>query len=152
MPSPSASGELWMEEEARGEFDGNGKLLRVKGLTRDISERKRAELAIAERTLQLRLAGKAALVGSFAYATDTEKMQISNGYAAIHGYPDGSSEIARSQWLLGVHPEDRVRLEDLRSHAFQQRLDEYGVDYRIVRGGELRWIDARCFVSYRGDG
>src|SRR5262249_6409382 len=49
--------EVWLEEEARGEFDAQGKLLRVKGLTRDISERKRAELALAERTLQLTLAG-----------------------------------------------------------------------------------------------
>ena len=54
--------EVWLEEEARGEFDSEGRLLRVKGLTRDISERKRAELALAERTLQLTLAGKAALV------------------------------------------------------------------------------------------
>jgi len=144
--------EVWLEEEARGEFDAQGKLLRVKGLTRDISERKRAELAIAERTLQLTLAGKAALVGSFAYATDSERMQISDGYAVIHGYPDGTSEIARSEWRAGVHPEDVARLEELRAHTFRERRNEYGVDYRIVRAGELRWIDARCFVSYRSDG
>jgi len=145
--------ELWLEETARAEFDGDGRLLRVKGLTRDISERKRAELAIAERTLQLTLAGKAALVGSFAYATDAERMQISDGYAAIHGYPDGTSEVMCSQWQRGVHPEDVRRLVELRRAAFRQRLVEYGADYRIIRpGGELRWIDARCFVSYTSDG
>ena len=114
---------------------------------------KRAELALAERTVQLALAGKAALVGSFAYDLDTERMQISAGYAAIHGFPDGATEIARSEWQLGLHPEDLTRLEELRSRCFRERQDEYGVDYRIVRSeGDVRWIDARCFVSYHGDG
>ena len=70
----------------------------------DISERKKAELALAERNIQLALAGKAALVGSFAYDTDTEIMQISEGYAAIHGFPEGTVEKARSECLADVHP------------------------------------------------
>ena len=113
---------------------------------------KQAELALAERSLQLALVGKAALVGSFAYDTDTEWMQISPGYAAIHGFPDGTTEIARSEWQLGLLPEDRVRLEEIRSRCFRERLDEYGADYRIVRSQGIRWVDARCFVSYRSDG
>ena len=145
--------QIWLEETARGEFDGTGRLLRIKGLTRDITKRRKAELALDERTVQLTLAGKAALVGSFAYDTDTEWMQISAGYAAIHGFPDGTTEIARSEWQLGLLPEDRVRLEEIQSRCFRERLDEYGSDYRIVRSeGDVRWIDARCFVSYDGDG
>ena len=35
--------QVWLEETAKGEFDAKGKLLRIKGLTRDITERKRAE-------------------------------------------------------------------------------------------------------------
>jgi hypothetical protein len=49
--------------------------------------------------VQLALAGKTGLVGSFAYDTDTEMMQISEGYAAIHGYPERTTEIARSECL-----------------------------------------------------
>ena len=143
--------EVWLEETAKGEFDAAGKLLRIKGLTRDISKRKKAELALAERTMQLALAGKAARVGSFAYDIDTERMQVSAGYAAIHGFPDGTTEIARSEWQLGMHLEDRVRWEALRSRAHRERWEEYSGEYRIVRGGEVRWIEARVFVSY-GDG
>ena len=36
----------------------------------DITERKKAELALAERNVQLALAGKAGLVGSYAYDTE----------------------------------------------------------------------------------
>jgi PAS domain S-box-containing protein len=80
-------------------------------------------------------------------------MQISAGYAAIHGFPDGTTEIARSEWQLGVHPEDRARWEALRSRAYCEQRDEYTGEYRIVRtGSENRWIEARVFVSYDGDG
>jgi PAS domain S-box-containing protein len=35
--------QVWLEETARGEFDGAGRLVRLKGLTRDITRRKRSE-------------------------------------------------------------------------------------------------------------
>ena len=122
-------------------------------LARDITDRKNAESALAERTMQLAIAGKAALVGSFTYDVDTERLQITPGYAAIHGFPDGSTEIARSEWQAGVHPEDRVRWEALRSRAHRERWQEYSGEYRIVRSGnEVRWIEARVLVSYASDG
>src|SRR5262249_13501436 len=111
------------------------------------------ELALIERTMQLELAGKAALVGSFAYGVDTEKMQISEGYVAIYGLPEGTAEIARSQWLARVHPDDRDEADAARSRAFSQRRREYGLECRFVRpSGEVRWIEARSFISYRSDG
>jgi PAS domain S-box-containing protein len=144
---------VWLEETAKGEFDATGRLLRVKGLTRDISERKRAELALSERTMQLELAGKAALVGSFAYGLDTEKLQISEGYAAVYGFAEGTTEIARSQWLAKVHPDDVEEVDAARSQAIRQRRREYGLEYRFIRpNGEIRWIEARTFISYHGDG
>ena len=122
-------------------------------LARDITDRKNAESALAERTMQLAIAGKAALVGSFTYDVDTERLQITPGYAAIHGFPDGTTEIARSEWQAGVHPEDRVRWGALRSRAHRERWQEYSGEYRIVRSGnEVRWIEARVLVSYASDG
>jgi PAS domain S-box-containing protein len=146
-------GQVWLEETARGEFDATGKLVRIKGLTRDITERKRAELALAERNTQLALAGKAGLVATFAYDVKTEWVQISEGYAAIYGFPEGTTEIARSQWRALVLPDDLEQLEGLRSQAFADRQREYGLEYRIVlpdRG--LRWIETRSFISYDGEG
>ena len=114
---------------------------------------KKAELALAERTLQLALAGKAARVGSYAYDVDTERMQIDEGYAALHGLPEGTVETTRSEWRARTHPHDLARVEDIREQAFRQRLGEYGVEYRIVRsGGAVRWIETRSFITYTSDG
>ena len=67
---------------------------------------KRAELALAERSMQLALAAKAALVGSYAYDVDTDLMQIDEGYAALHGLPEGTVEITRSERRARTHQDD----------------------------------------------
>jgi PAS domain S-box-containing protein len=124
-------------------------------LQRDITERKRAEQALADVNVQRALAGKAGLVGSYAYDVDhdaeSETMQISPGYAAIHGLPEGTTDITRKTWLARIHPEDVARLQVLRDQAFHQQRQDYSIDYRIVRAGEVRWIESRSFISYSSD-
>ena len=146
-------GEIrWIEARSFISYDRDGTAQRIVGANIDVTERRKAELVIAERNLQLALAGKAGLVGTYSYDTNTELMQISEGYAAIHGLPEGTTEIARSRWQANVHPEDRVRLEALRRQAFQERKIEQGMEYRIVRDGDVRWIESRSFISYGNDG
>jgi PAS domain S-box-containing protein len=134
--------------------NSRGAVMGASKIARDITQRMTVEqAALVERTLQLALAERGALVGSFAYDPDTDRVQISEGYAAIHRLPNGTTEISRSEWQAVVHPHDRQRLEDLRIRAFRERWNEYSVDYRIVcRGGEVRWIDARNIILYRADG
>src|SRR5262249_33765179 len=145
--------QVWLEETARGEFDATGKLLRVKGLTRDITERKLAELALAERNLQLTLAGRAALVGSYTHELGNGAMQVSEGYAAIHGLPEGTTETSYREWQARVHPADLARVENFRERAFSDQRGEYSVEYRICRSdGKVRWIERRSFISYDGEG
>jgi PAS domain S-box-containing protein len=146
-------GQLWLEETAKGEFDPAGRLLRIKGLTRDITDRTRVERALEERNVQLALAGRAALVGSFAYDIDTGEIQVSEGFAAIHGLPAGATRTTFDTWQAGVHADDLGHVEEARRHAIRDRREEYDLEYRIVRPtGEVRWIEARLFFSFRRDG
>jgi PAS domain S-box-containing protein len=143
----------WIESRILIAYNEAGKPVRRIGAKIDVTERKQAEQALAERDIQLTLAAKAGLVGTYAYDADTEIMQISAGYAAIHGFPEGTTEIARSECLAGVHPDDIGRVEQSRSEAFRARRSEYNVEYRITRpGGELRWVETRCFLSFSGEG
>jgi PAS domain S-box-containing protein len=145
--------QVWLEETAKAEFDEKAKLLRIKGLTRNISDRKRAEDALAERNMQLSLAGKAALVGSYSYGLDTDVMHVSEGYAALHGLPEGSVVTTRSEWRSRAHPEDRDRVAELRKEAFRKRISEYDIEYRIVRPDRtVRWIESRSLILYNRQG
>ena len=40
-------GEVWFEETAQAEFDAAGRVVKMTGLTRDVTERKRAEAELA---------------------------------------------------------------------------------------------------------
>src|SRR5262249_11550529 len=143
----------WIESRVLISYDEAGKAVRRIGAKIDVTERKLAEQALAERDIQLTLAAKAGLVGTYAYDADTEVMQISAGYAAIHGFPEGTSEVRRSECLAGVHPDDIERVEKLRNEAFRTRRREYNLEYRIIRPeGELRWVETRCFLSFKGGG
>ena len=76
-------------------------------------------------------------------------MQISEGYAAIHGYPERTAEIARCECLATVHPDDIAQVKLRRNEAFHEQRQEYNVEYRIIRpSGEMRWVETRCFISY----
>ena len=143
----------WIESRVLISYNEAGKPVRRIGAKIDVTERKQAEQALAERNIQLDLAAKAGRVGTYAYDADTEIMQISDGYAAIHGFPEGTTEIARSECLAGAHPDDIGRVEQFRSDAFRDRRREYNVEYRVIRpGGELRWVETRCFLSFSGGG
>jgi PAS domain S-box-containing protein len=118
-----------------------------------LAQREEAERTLSDRNTQLALAGKVALVGSYAYDVNADEMRVSEGYAAIHGLPEGTAETTRSAWRTRVHPEDVGRVERLRSRALRDRACEQNLEYRIVspdRG--VRWIEARSFISYNGDG
>ena len=127
--------------------------MRLLGVTRDITQRKQAEQALAERNTQLALAGKIALVGSFAFDIGSGRMQVSPGYAAIHGLPEGTIETRRTDWRTRVHPDDLDRLDVHLQQAIADRRREHFCEYRIVRSGdEIRWIESRSLISYDRDG
>jgi PAS domain S-box-containing protein len=122
-------------------------------MTVDISERQKAERTLAERNAQLALAGRAALVGSYVYDVNKGTTQISEGYATIHGLPEGTTETSISEWRARVLPEDLARAEGLREQAFAGGRKEDNAEYRIVlSNGEVRWIERRGAISYGEDG
>jgi PAS domain S-box-containing protein len=143
----------WVTAEGSIERDANGRPVRVRGITHDITERKKAHLVLAEREAQLQLAGKAARVGSFAIDIGTGRVHNSPGYATIHGLAEETEEFPREEWRTRVHPDDLGRLDALRSQTFAEQRREHNTEYRIVTpDGSLRWIESRGLVSYDGDG
>ena len=149
---PQAGEVRWVAFEGSTMRDAQGKSVRLLGISRDITQRKKAEQALAERDVQLALAGKAALVGSYTYDISADSLLVSESYPAIHGLPEGTTKSTRSDWERRVHPDDLARMTALRHQAFRERRGEIGTEYRIVRDGEIRWIESRSFISYDSDG
>jgi PAS domain S-box-containing protein len=156
-PGHPRTGETrWITFESTIVRDRHGVPIGLLGVTRDITERKRADQKLGDLEVQRTLASRAALVGSYAYDASysgvTETAQISQGYAAIYGLPDATTEVTRNEWLASLYPDDADRVRMLRERAFHDRRREYTMDYRILRAGEIRWIESRTFISYNEDG
>jgi PAS domain S-box-containing protein len=143
----------WISASGGAIYDeATGEPVRILGNNIDITKRKLAEQALAERNAQFGLARKAARVGTYAYDTSSATVQLSEASAAIFGLPPSATEITADNLRSRVHPDDVRRLDAERRRAFRERQAELSSEFSIVRpGGELRWIEARSMISYAGE-
>src|SRR5262245_32534608 len=142
----------WIEARNLIFYDDTGKPAQLIGVRIDFTDRKLAADMLAERNLQLDLAGKVGRVGSYAYDVNAEMLQVCAGYAAVHGLPEGTTETTLSEWRARVHPQDLERVESVHEQAVSDERREYSVEYRIVRStADVRWIERRCSISYDAD-
>jgi PAS domain S-box-containing protein len=127
---------------------------RLRGVIRDITDRKRAEQAMAERNAQLELASRVARVGSFTVDFASSRVRLSPGCATLYGLPEGTMDMPRHDARAHVHPEELAWLEALRNQAFLEQKRELVAQFRIVRpvDGEIRWVEARNLIEYDKDG
>jgi PAS domain S-box-containing protein len=142
----------WISASGGAVYDeATGEPVRVLGNNTDITKRKLAEQALAERNAQFDLARKAARVGTYAYDTSSTTVQLSEASAAIFGLPPSTTEITADNLRSRVHPDDVRRLDAERRRAFKERQAELSSEFSIVRpGGQMRWIEARSMISYAG--
>ena len=108
--------EVWLEETGRAEFDAGGRYLRLKGLTRDITERKRAEeqQRLLVRELDHRVKSVLASVATVAQRTREESGSLDAFVQAFDGriqcMSNAHALLSRNQWQ-GVRLAELVRNE-----------------------------------------
>jgi PAS domain S-box-containing protein len=117
----------------------------------DITDRKLVEARLAERNAQLDAAGKIARMGTFVYDHGTRILQLSPGCAAVYGLPEGL-EISREDWRARLHPDDLPQLDAIVRRAFANGDREFVPEFRIIRDGQVRWIESRVLISYNETG
>lgn len=115
--------EVWLEETARAEFDTTGRLLRIKGLTRDITERKALEedknLLIAE--LDHRVKNVLATVSAVASRTQETSRSMADFVTALDGR---IKSMATTHELLSYRRWHGIPLAEL----VQRELAPYATD------------------------
>ncbi len=143
---------LWVEAHLAVMHEETGKVLGLRGVTMDITERKRAEEARHLSEERLTQAINVARFGVFEHNHLTNVLHCSPLTREIHGW--GQEEPSLERIIAQLHAEDRdafiaaaVRAHDPAGDGF------FSLEYRIVlRSGEERWLSARSHTSFEGEG
>ena len=105
-----------------------------------------------EERLQLALAATDA-VGTWDWDIGEDRFIADAHFAQLHGVdPALSGQLPISDYLQGVHPEDRAMIARSIKHCITHGT-EYAEEYRLLQAdGEVRWVFARgrCYKDHHG--
>jgi PAS domain S-box-containing protein len=132
---------IWVRDRVYLVRDETGSVTVLRGIMTDITERHRAQSALAASEDRLRLALDAAQLGIWDYSTATGELSCSPRCYELLGMPAGEP-MTYQAYLARVHPDDRERAVLAGRDAFRSG-GEIEVQYRIDLPGGERWVLTR---------
>jgi PAS domain S-box-containing protein len=136
----------WVHTRAQVFRDAEGKAERMAGATVEVTERRRAEIALRESEERYALAIAGTNDGVIDWDLVNDRMFTSERAMRILGIGSDVTLRSRAEWmaLIRIHPEDRERHDaDLRDHLEGSTPVREG-EYRVLMpSGEYRWVRVR---------
>jgi diguanylate cyclase (GGDEF)-like protein/PAS domain S-box-containing protein len=146
-----ADGEVrWTASRARIEANADGQPFRAYGIQQDITERKVAELALAESEEHHRHFVEVN-PAAFWTADPAGKIKVANSSAAARfGVPMEASTAVAGPPL--VHPDDRARVMGAWRHSIKTGAP-YDIEHRMRwSDGQYRWVHAKAYPRLAASG
>jgi PAS domain S-box-containing protein len=115
--------------------DGDGRIVRVRGMSQDVTEQREAEEKLREREALLAQSEQVASLGSYQYDFETHKASLSPNLRRMLGL--GPDQKWSFDWFRAhLHPDDRDRVHAIVKRAIEERTPfEYVTRYLPPDGG-----------------
>ncbi|HVR66944.1 MAG TPA: PAS domain S-box protein [Verrucomicrobiae bacterium] len=124
-------GAEWTHEIKFPIRDAAGHVTHVGGIAVDISDRKKAELALSESEGRLLRAQRQARLGYWSEEMESQEIQWSKGSGWVFGRPDTDLPAIEAAFFEYVHPDDRERIKRNYDRV-RSGLDNYSIEYRLL--------------------
>ena len=131
----------WVITRGQRTHEGPERQVRLHGTIQDITERKRTEIALAEREAQLSRVLEGSDLGYWDWNVQTNEFQVSARWETMLGYEPGEVDVSVENWPRLVHPDDfPLALASIEQHmAGETPAHELEMRCR-TKEGEWRWI------------
>jgi PAS domain S-box-containing protein len=153
IPASVCGQEKWINFIGRATHDADGKLVRWNGTIRDVTARKRAELAQRDSEERYELAMAASESGYWDWYIPTNEYFLSSRALEMGGY-DPNAGISRDEFRarINMHPEDFLRWESAREALFAGTGERLAMEVRYIVHGEIRWHSLQGICKRDGTG
>ncbi|WP_051304846.1 PAS domain-containing protein [Chitinilyticum litopenaei] len=140
----------WIALEIEPLHDEEGKLQFI-AVESDITDRKRAEMALQHERQRLQQIIEATHIGTWEWHVQTGEVLFNERWAEIIGYTlDELAPISIETWLKHAHPDDLAESGRLLEQHFAGETPYYDCDCRMRhRNGEWIWVHDRGQVVER---
>jgi PAS domain S-box-containing protein len=139
----------WLEIRGRAVHDDSGVVTAVRGITRDVTERRSLDAAFSQNRELLQMAERVADIGSFEVDERTGVTRWSENLYTLWGVEPGDEDL-RGLALKKIHEDDLEAFLGVRNSVRDDGVPRM-VDHRYLRGEEVRWAETR-FEPLRDEG
>jgi PAS domain S-box-containing protein len=134
---------IWVERNSQAHFDDQGKIRRIVGMVKDVTDRHEAEEALRISEERLRLAQWAAHIGTFDVNIRTGVDVWQPETEALYGLPPGGFGGTLTAFEDLIHPDDRERVIQL-TQEMMRTGQAAEAEWRVVwPDGSVHWIAGR---------
>jgi PAS domain S-box-containing protein len=150
---PSDGEERWIQAIGDTQFDADHTPVRMAGICLDVTDRKRAELALEATDRLVVESQRAAGIGSYRCDFVADRWVSSQVLDEIFGIDDAFDRSV-SGWSDIIHPDDRATTAAYLLEEVVGKGRPFDREYRIVRpsDGAVRWVHGLGEVTLGPDG